>query len=80
MIGLNNLKKNIIFKLFDALVLPVVSYGCDVWLPYTHLIKDLGAKGELSLAKLAQDPLERVQLSFLKWTMSVGKYTSNAAI
>ena len=80
LIDLNSLKKNIIFKLFDALVLPVVSYGCNVWLPYTNLIKDLGANGELSLGKIAQDPLERVQLSFLKWTMSVGKYTSNAAI
>ena len=29
MINLNHVKKNIIFKLFDALIMPVVSYGCQ---------------------------------------------------
>ena len=80
MINLNHLKKNIIFKLFDALIMPVVSYGCQAWLPYTNIIKGLVTKGELTLPNVAQDPLERIHLSFLKWTMGVNKFTSNASI
>ena len=80
MINLNHMKKNIVFKLFDALIMPVVSYGCQAWLPYTNIIKGLAAKGELITSHVAQDPLERVHLSFLKWTMGVNKFTSNTAI
>ena len=32
------------------------------------------------LSKIATDPIERLHLSFLKWTMGVKKYTSNAAV
>ena len=80
MINLNHIKKNIAFKLFDALIMPVASYGCQAWLPYTNTIKGLVKNGELTLSNIAQDPLERVHLSFLKWTMGVNKFTSNTAI
>ena len=62
------------------MILPVASYGCQVWLPYTNIIKGLAANGDLTLSKAAQDPIERVHLPFLKWTMSVGEYTSNTAV
>ena len=80
MVDLRQLKKNIIFKLFDSLILPVASYGCQVWLPYTNTLKLLTSKTEGILRQISQDPLERVHLSFLKWTIGVGKYTSNAAV
>ena len=80
MVDLRQLKKNIIFKLFDSLILPVASYGCQVWLPYTNTLKLLTSKTEGILRQISQDPLERVHLSFLKWTIAVGKYTSNAAV
>ena len=32
------------------------------------------------LSKITTDPIERLHLSFLKWTMGVNKYTSNAAV
>ena len=80
MINLNHIKKTIVFKLFDALILPVASYGCQAWLPYTNIIKGLVKNGELTLSNVAQDPLERVHLSFLKWTMGVNKFTSNTAV
>ena len=80
MINLSHIKKNIVFKLFDALITPVVSYGCQAWLPYTNIIKGLVKNGDLSLFNAAQDPLERVHLSFLKWTMGVNRFTSNTAI
>ena len=82
MVDLNSLNKEITFKLFDALIVPVAAYGCQIWLPYTNLFKTLSTSPGLTpaLSKLAQDPLERVHLTFLKWTLNVGKYTSNAAI
>ena len=80
MVDLRYLKKSIIFKLFDALILPVVSYGCQVWLPYTFTYQNLTSGADNILKKISQDPLERVHLSFLKWTLGVGKYTSNAAV
>ncbi|KAL5258389.1 hypothetical protein ACHWQZ_G009029 [Mnemiopsis leidyi] len=80
MMNLGQLKKNIIFKLFDALILPVVSYGCPVWLPYTTILRSLTSNTNDILKKTSQDPIEKVHLSFLKWTLGVGKFTSNAAV
>ena len=68
------------FKLFDALILPVVGYGSQVWLAQTNYFKELASGVHPSLKKLALDPIEKVHLSFLKWTLSVSKFTSNAAI
>ena len=72
---MNHIKNNIVFKLFDALIMPVASYGCQVWLPFTNIIKGLVKNGELTLSNIAQDPLERFHLSFLEWTMGVNKFT-----
>ena len=82
MIDLRHIRKTILFKLFDALLQPVASYGCQVWLPHTGLYKLFGqARGNKGPAKIiASDPLENLHLSFLKWTMGVNKTTSNAAV
>ena len=80
MIDTRHLKKPILFKLFDALILPVVGYGSQVWLSQTNYIKELASGAHPSLKKFALDPTEKVHLSFLKWTLSVHKFTSNAAI
>ena len=80
MIDMNHLKKTVVFKLFDALIMPVVAYGCQIWLPYTIAMRSLATGSYPSLSKISQDPLERVHLSFLKWTIGVGKFTSNATM
>ena len=36
-IDLSSIAKAAVFKLFDSLILPVVSYGCQVWLTKTEL-------------------------------------------
>jgi hypothetical protein len=80
-INIRAMKKSTVFKLFDALILPVVSYGCQVWLPYTFLIRELtNPVGGFHLPAIAKDHLERLHLSFLKWTMSIHKTASNAAV
>ena len=80
MIDTRHLKKPILYKLFDALILPVAGYGSQVWLAQTNYIKEIAIGVHPTLKKLALDPIEKVHLSFLKWTLSVNKFTSNAAI
>ena len=83
------LRKSVLFRLFDALICPVASYGCQVWLPTTHafneILTSLNSSASLdkihhALPKVASDSLERLHLSFLKWTLGVNKYASNAAV
>ena len=95
MLDLRGLRKSILFRLFDALILPVAAYGSQVWLPDTEAFRQMaaslnGINGDQNksavdntstcLSNIATDPIERLHLSFLKWTMGVNKYTSNAAV
>ena len=80
MINLQNLRLPIVFKLFDSLIVPVSSYCCQIWLPQTNFMRSIAAGCFPDLKKIAEDPLEKVHLSFLKWTLKVNKTTSNAAV
>ncbi len=79
----NELSVSSMFKLFDALILPVVSYCCPIWLHSTLFMK-LAAAGKFenqpneSIKKIASDPIERLHIKFLKWTLGTHKKTSNA--
>ena len=80
-INLGELSTKSVFKLFDALILPVVAYGCQTWLQETNFVKAVinGANRKVILQKLATDPLEKLHLRFLKWTLQVHKKCSNLA-
>ena len=80
MIDLRYLRKSMVFKLFDALIVPVLSYGSQIWLPFTEFMKHFAAGSFPSMSQIAKDPIEKVHLSFLKWTLQVGKSTSNTAV
>ena len=92
MLDLRGLRKSVLFRLFDALILPVAAYGSQVWLPGTEAFRQMAASlnedqnksavdnTSTCLSKIATDPIQRLHLSFLKWTMGVNKYTSNAAV
>ena len=80
MIDLNHLKKTAVFSLFDSLVVPVLSYGCQVWLPMTNFMKAKSNGSFPTGREIAEDPLEKVHLTFLKWSLNVNKYTSNNAV
>ena len=81
MIDIRPLKRSVIFKLFDSLILPIASYGCQVWFAETWMVKSLteNSAGSL-LTSAAKDPIERIHLSFLKWNLGVGSRTSNASV
>ena len=80
MIDLNHPKKNIVFKLFDVLIMPVVSYSCKAWLLEISIMMRLATNCKLELPKVAHVPLERVHMTFLKWTRGGAKFIPNAAI
>ena len=81
-IDLRHFRRTIVFKLFDALVVPIVTYGCQVWLPETLFIRNYkdNTNTKSLLKETARDPLEKLHLSFLKWTLGVGRKTSNASV
>ena len=71
----------IISTIFDALILPVASYGCQSWLPHTWYFRNfLHRAKESNLSIIARDPIEKLYLTFLKWTIGVNRKTSNAAV
>ena len=83
MIDIGSLKKSTLFKLFDALILPVAGYGCQVWLPetfYSRCIVEKFASSGSHLVTMAKDPIERLHLGCLKWIVGVNKTASNAAV
>ena len=61
-----------------------MSYGVDVWISSSSGIKAFASTTDNTklspLAGIAAYPFERMHLAILKWTLGVGKYTSNAAV
>ena len=82
MLDIKNLSVSSLFKLFDALIIPVISYGCQVWICDTQLFKlissgQLKSKGNDSLKKIASDAVEKLQLKLIKWTLGLQKRAAN---
>jgi hypothetical protein len=82
LVDISELSVHAILKLFDAIILPVVSFGCPIWLPNTWFIRQV-VSGKLetepneSLKKTATDPIENLHLKFLKWIIGVHERTTN---
>ena len=82
LIDINELKSSSVLKLFDSLLLPVVSYGGPVWLHRTKFVKEIisnrwQSNPTESLRKMAGDPIEQLHLKFLKWALGLHKKSSN---
>ena len=79
------LKRSSIIKLINILLVPILTYGCQIWMPYTmqkHLSALLEApnKTHLLLSIIANYPEEKVYLACLKWVLEVHKRTSIKAV
>ena len=70
------------FKLFESLIQPVATYGFQIWFPETAICKILSGSSfsHSTLSKIVSDPLERLHICFLKWTLGIPKRTSIAAV
>ena len=89
-IDLRYISKLAVFKLLDSLIVPIASYGSPVWFPSTKASLVLqsgpinGAECEHKslnfMKQISSDPIEKLHLSILKWTIGVNKKTSNVAV
>ena len=72
-------------QLFDMLVSPILTYGCQIWLPVSPIINSLNkcVTSNLNLDKLlnlfAKQPYERIRLRHLKYLLGINRRASNAA-
>lgn len=51
-------------KIFDTVVTPILAYGSEVW--------EVDHNG-----KLENDPIESVQMKFIRWLLGVNKFCSS---
>ena len=81
-VDIKHVSKIAAFKLYESLIQPVVTYGFQIWLPHTAFCRILsGDNFSISpLSKIVTDPLERLHVCFLKWTLGISKKTSNASL
>ena len=82
LVDIRHLSVQAILKLFDALILPVASYGCQIWFHKTAFMnqfvnRTFESRPTNCIAKIATDSIERLHLRFLKWTLGVHKKASN---
>ena len=74
-----------VFKLFDSLIVPVVAYASEVWLPSTNILGLLTSWRQSKLdgvtnPSITKDPLESLHVTVLKWIIGVPKRTSVMAV
>ena len=74
-----------LLKLFDALIKPILLYGCQVLIPHTtSLVNLLNVDDHTITSKyfsfIQNDTLENFHLKFLKWCLGVHRKTSNIAV
>ena len=79
MIDLTALSPKTVFKLFDAPVVPVLSYGSSIWLQNSQFAKALlrHTDRKTKLRQMVSDPMEKMHLKFLIWTLLVHSKCSN---
>ena len=70
----NNIK--VAMKLFDMLVLPIMTYAIEVWAPF--YLKDLNHDNIVSICD--KIPCEILNLKFCKFLLGVGRRSSNNAV
>lgn len=84
----HNLSANTLFKLFDALISPILTYGSQIFFPETKFSNAITKKSSSTstsswkqhwLSQIALDPFESIHLSFIKWVLGIHKKATNLA-
>ena len=73
-----NIRDNVIlaFKLFECLIFPILSYGSEVWSPFT--IHGINNSNFMTLCD--KPTVEKVLIKFCKYMLGVNKKACNAAV
>jgi hypothetical protein len=84
MIDIRHIRKSFLFKFFDALLRPIVSYACQIWLPSTLLFKTFTQAGENRERTKAIPQIHwKISTSHSwngPWALTTNKTTLNAAV
>ncbi|KAL5265627.1 hypothetical protein ACHWQZ_G006370 [Mnemiopsis leidyi] len=59
MLDLRHLRKSMVTKLFDALIVPILSYGSQIWLPFTEFMRSFALGSFPAMSQIAKDPIEK---------------------
>ena len=66
---LSKFPQHIVFKIFDATIIPIITYGGEIW----------GISKPLNFKTWDQSPAEKVHLKFCKQYLGLNRKTSNLA-
>jgi hypothetical protein len=73
-------------SLFTMLIKPIITYGCQIWLPCSPLARSLAAfspsqllQDHKLLSLIAKQPYEKVLLRHLKYLLGINRRSCNAA-
>lgn len=76
----DKINAKLMFKLFDTCVVPVLLYGCEVWLPYILNLDKLSNSTEFSLESKYKNFIpDKIHTRYCKYVLGVGKYASDIA-
>ena len=70
-------------QLFNMLVRPILTYGCQIWLPLSPIFKTLincntsNINHDQILKSFARQPYKRAQLRHIKYMLGIGRRASN---
>ena len=67
--NISKLPHRLVFKIFDATVLPILTYGGEVW----------GVSKHTNFKKWDQSPAEKIHLKFCKHYLELNRKASNSA-
>ena len=78
----SSLSTKSLFLLFDALIKPILLYGCQITSPFSDITKYLynsptERASDCFINKIARDPYEKFHLKFIKWCLSVHSKAAN---
>ena len=81
----DHISLNSLILLFDALIKPVLLYGCQIITPHAPITKHLyddytDTNYKQYLTRIYRDPYEKFQIKFLKWCLGVHSRSSNIGV
>ena len=70
-------------QLFNTLINPILTYGCQIWLPLSPFVRSLvtnfTSNQWVDLSLIAKQPFEKVHLRHLKYLLGINRKASNSA-
>jgi hypothetical protein len=73
----NNINPDLALKLFDQLIRPIVTYGCEIWGAFLNKLNKRTEEGSGCTQCYDKDIFETLHLKFMKFVLGVHSKASN---